>query len=144
MSAQRAFSKAVELRSPFSDRRMIEFAIQMPIEGKLSIPWYKYVLRLALAGILPESVRWRRDLWQHPGWRFNETLIREAKQQFQDGLTFGNLTTAQHRWIDTSRVDEALHHFNRNQEFTLGYNLLVLSVLVKWLKARPQLFEALA
>jgi asparagine synthetase B (glutamine-hydrolysing) len=142
MSAQRAFSKTIELRSPFSDRRLIEFALQMPIEAKLSIPWYKYVLRQAVAGMLPENVRWRRELWQHPGWRFNETLISEARQQFLEELSFGPSSVLQNRWFDAAKVNRALREYNRSMDFIVGYNLLVLSVLVKWLKARPCMAES--
>ena len=143
VSAQRAFSKTVELRSPFSDRRLIEFALQMPTEAKLSIPWYKYILRQALAGKLPESVRWRRDLWQHPGWRFNKRLISEARRQFPEELFFGPSSVLQNRWFDATKVNRALQEYNRSTDFVVGYNLLVLFVLVKWLKVRPCMAESL-
>ena len=77
---QIALSKGVEPRSPFSDRRMIEFAIQMPVEAKLARPWYKHLLRQGMKGILPEDVRWRTDIGGHPGWRFYERLIESSVQ----------------------------------------------------------------
>jgi asparagine synthase (glutamine-hydrolysing) len=137
MSAQRAFSKNVELRSPFSDRLVIEFALRMPMEAKLSIPWYKYILRQAMAGRLPDSVRWRRDLWQHPGWRFNETLIDEAKREFPEELSFSPASAPQNRWLDAAKVNGALRKYDQSADFILSYNLLVLLGLMKWLKARP-------
>lgn len=109
----------------------------MPIEAKLSIPWYKYILREGLAGLLPESVRWRRDLWQHPGWRFNETLISEARRQFPEELSFGPASAPQNRWLDAAKVNGALKKYDQSADFILGYDLLVLLGLMKWLKARP-------
>lgn len=62
ISGQIALSQGLEPRSPYSDRRMIEFAIQMPLEAKLSMPWYKHLLRKSMINVLPEDVRWRRQL----------------------------------------------------------------------------------
>lgn len=141
MSAQRAFARGVELRSPFSDRRMIEFAVRMPVEGKLSIPWYKFPLRQALAGFVPEKVRWRRDLWQHPGWKFNERLILELAPDFRERVDFGPLAEIAKRWLNAQDIDRTLIEFHRNANFVLGFNLLVLAVLAKWLSARPRIVQ---
>lgn len=144
MSAQRAFSRTVELRSPFSDRRVIEFALQMPIEAKLSIPWYKHILRLGSAGLLPESVRWRRDLWRHPGWRFNEALAAQSRRQFSEALPLGPSSKPENRWLSEAKVNEALENYSHTGDFTCGYNLLVLLGLSKWLTARPCLAKMLS
>ena len=76
VDGQIALSKGVEPRSPFTDRRMIEFAIQMPVEAKLSAPWYKHQLRKSMLGILPEDVRWRKDMGGIPDGSFMSSLFR--------------------------------------------------------------------
>jgi asparagine synthase (glutamine-hydrolysing) len=76
---QIGLSRGVEPRSPFSDRRMIEFAIQMPIEAKLFAQWYKYLLRKSMEGVLPEGVRWRRNILGHPGWWFRAALMKNLR-----------------------------------------------------------------
>jgi asparagine synthase (glutamine-hydrolysing) len=54
-----AFS--LESRVPFADDpRLIECVFALPDDAKLGKGWSKYVLRQAMAGLLPESVRWRR------------------------------------------------------------------------------------
>jgi asparagine synthase (glutamine-hydrolysing) len=54
-----AFS--LESRVPFADDpRLIECVFALPDAAKLGKGWSKYVLRQAMAGLLPESVRWRR------------------------------------------------------------------------------------
>jgi len=54
-----AFS--LESRVPFADDpRLIECAFALPDSAKLGKGWSKYILRQAMAGLLPESVRWRR------------------------------------------------------------------------------------
>lgn len=52
-----AFS--LEVRLPFFDRRLLELCVALPPEQKLSLGWTRSILRNAMAGILPEKVRWR-------------------------------------------------------------------------------------
>lgn len=49
----------LEPRYPFFDRRLVEFCLALPTEQKLSDGWRRIVLRRALAGVLPDAVRWR-------------------------------------------------------------------------------------
>ncbi|MBI5247977.1 MAG: asparagine synthetase B [Desulfomonile tiedjei] len=51
----------VELRHPFRDTRLMEFCLALPPEQKLSQGWPRRLLRMAMAGILPDEVRWRTD-----------------------------------------------------------------------------------
>lgn len=55
--ATAAFS--LEGRYPFFDRRLIEFCLALPGHQKLSGGWTRAIMRRAMAGILPEEVRWR-------------------------------------------------------------------------------------
>ncbi len=77
-----ALAHGVEPRSPFSDRRLIEFAIRMPLPAKLALPRYKHLLRAGTAGMLPVSARERADIGGHPGWTFFHRLA--------DGIARGN------------------------------------------------------
>ena len=54
-----AFS--IETRSPFLDYRLAEFAFALPNQFKIRNGLGKWILREAMKGILPESVRRRRD-----------------------------------------------------------------------------------
>jgi asparagine synthase (glutamine-hydrolysing) len=54
-----AFS--LESRVPFADDpRLIEFVGGLPDSAKIWRGWSKYVLRQATAGILPDTIRWRK------------------------------------------------------------------------------------
>jgi asparagine synthase (glutamine-hydrolysing) len=57
---------SVELRSPFLDYRLIELAFSLPASWKMRGPWSKFVLREAMKGRIPESVRTRIDKWGFP------------------------------------------------------------------------------
>jgi asparagine synthase (glutamine-hydrolysing) len=54
-----AFS--VEARTPFLDFRLVERALAMPASDLVRGGWTKAILRDAMAGVLPEGVRLRRD-----------------------------------------------------------------------------------
>lgn len=62
----------IEPRDPFMDERVLEFCLTLPVEQIHADGWAKLILRRAMAGRLPDSVRWKmgRD---HVGWRFTET-----------------------------------------------------------------------
>ncbi len=135
---QTALSRGVEPRSPFSDRRLIEFAIRMPLEAKLSAPWYKQLLRDNMVGILPEDVRWRRTVGGHPGHKFFEQLVAEMAQSAPGLLTFSHLDDRLKRWIDAPRLGRACGEYHRSADFSTGYNLFVLAILAQWLDTRPQ------
>jgi asparagine synthase (glutamine-hydrolysing) len=50
-----------EGRHPFFDRRVVEFAFAIPEEQRCKEGWNKYIMRRAGRGLLPDSVRERRD-----------------------------------------------------------------------------------
>jgi asparagine synthase (glutamine-hydrolysing) len=51
----------IEARYPFFDQRLIELCLSLPPEQKLSQGWCRSILRRAMAGLLPEAIRWRRS-----------------------------------------------------------------------------------
>lgn len=54
-----AFS--IETRLPFLDYRIVEFAKQIPNKYKLQHGWSKSILRDVMKGVLPDSIRLRKD-----------------------------------------------------------------------------------
>lgn len=50
----------LEVRVPFLNREMIEFAARMPVDLKLRGFKRKYILKRALEGVLPHDVVWRK------------------------------------------------------------------------------------
>jgi len=59
LSDRSAAAFAIEVRHPFMDKRLIEFCLSLPSEQKLYQGWSRIVMRRAMAGIIPEEVRWR-------------------------------------------------------------------------------------
>ena len=56
-----AMAFSVEARVPFLDHRLVEWLVHVPPEFKIRQGMTKFVLREAMAGILPEEVRLRTD-----------------------------------------------------------------------------------
>jgi asparagine synthase (glutamine-hydrolysing) len=56
-----SMSQSVELRLPFLDYRIVEFAMSIPTEFKLAHGWTKWILRKAMESLLPASIAWRKD-----------------------------------------------------------------------------------
>ena len=133
VNGQIALSMGVEPRSPFSDRRVIEFAIRMPLAAKLCVPWYKHLLRNCMAGILPEEVRWRSDIGNHPGWKFYERLISEMVQNAPEIWNHPCVDGKLSRWTDASMLARVSDECIRGDDKSVVGNLFVLAILAQWL-----------
>ena len=61
-----SMAHSIEARVPFLDHRLIEFAFKLPANWRMRGPWNKYVLREAMRGRIPESVRARPEKFGFP------------------------------------------------------------------------------
>ncbi|MFT3966510.1 MAG: asparagine synthase-related protein [Sphingobium sp.] len=62
-----AAAAGVTARFPFYDRRLVEFCVAMPSHEKLAGGFPRAMLRNAMAGLMPEDVRLRRDKYDFSG-----------------------------------------------------------------------------
>jgi asparagine synthase (glutamine-hydrolysing) len=62
--ASSAFS--MECRHPFLDHRIVEFAFSLPATQKIRDGWTKYVMRNAMNGLIPETIRSKRKKFGTP------------------------------------------------------------------------------
>ena len=69
-----AATYSIEPRHPFFDKRLVEFCLALPREQKVSNGWSKILLRRAMAGLLPDQVRWRPG-WEHLGDDFSAAFL---------------------------------------------------------------------
>ena len=56
-----SMAHSIEARVPFTDHRLVEFALQLPASLKIHQGWSKWILREAMAELVPDKIRWRRD-----------------------------------------------------------------------------------
>jgi asparagine synthase (glutamine-hydrolysing) len=92
----------LEERSPLVDRRVIEFALALPETQRWRHDQPKFILRQAMRGLLPESIRQRRTKAEF-SHTFADTLQAYGRTQF-----FDSLVTERLGWVDGEEV-RALH-----------------------------------
>ncbi|MDZ4275501.1 MAG: asparagine synthase-related protein [Erythrobacter sp.] len=64
----------IEPRDPFLDRRLLDFVLALPADQIEHDGWPKIILRRAMAGLLPDAVRWRVGK-EHVGWLFDDAVV---------------------------------------------------------------------
>ncbi|TNC71488.1 asparagine synthase-related protein [Rubellimicrobium roseum] len=69
-----ASAYGVECRDPFLDRRFIGFCLRLPASQRLSDGWPKVIQRRAMAGRLPDEVRWRKGK-EHLGFTLTKAMF---------------------------------------------------------------------
>ena len=94
----------IEERHPFADRRVIEFCLALPEEQRWRGATLKVVLREAMRGLVPESVRTKAD---QPDLSF---LHLEALAAAGGPRIFGNLQIAERGWVDPGAALEMYRH----------------------------------
>lgn len=129
----------IECRSPFLDRRLMEFCFRLPPEKKLHDGWTRYIMRAAMKDVLPEKVRLRvgkSDL--SPGFLYNLLDKHET--------ALNAVISESHPFLD-SRVNKAVlreqfdilkkNPFNRKGKYYLNmYNYMMLAT---WLDRKPNM-----
>jgi asparagine synthase (glutamine-hydrolysing) len=60
IDSQNSMSIPLELRTPYLDYRVVEFAFSLPLELLIRDGWMKWLLRKAMSDVLPANVTWRR------------------------------------------------------------------------------------
>lgn len=102
-----AIEHGVELRHPFMDVRLIEFALAIPEEQRRRGPYTKFVVRQALGNDLPDEVRLRRTKGDF-GHLVVEALERLGGEQF-----FSSLRLAEDGWVAADRALERYREMRR-------------------------------
>jgi asparagine synthase (glutamine-hydrolysing) len=91
-----SMAHGVEVRMPFMDWRLVTFAFGLPDDSKIGAGYTKRVLRAAMDGLLPDSIRLRTnkigftsplDLWMRGALR-EWVMDCVADQEFQQSLVW--------------------------------------------------------
>lgn len=83
-----------EVRVPFLDYRIVEYLAKVPTHHKLRNGWTKALLRDAIAGMVPDSIRWRRDKkgFDVPEKLWARTILRDRfRERFGDDMLAAKL-----------------------------------------------------
>jgi asparagine synthase (glutamine-hydrolysing) len=102
-----AASRRVEMRHPFHDRRLTEFIMGVPGDQLLRRGVRKHILREAMRGILPETVRNRSD----KAW-FLSPIINALTQRVMM-RPIADLISVREGWLDGAALERTLEE-NKN------------------------------
>lgn len=95
-----AAATGIEVRHPYMDRRLIEYCLSMPLRLSFSNGWSRWVMRLAMEGIVPEEIRWRSGkanlarTFDHGLFEIDRPLLEEAIAR----------STALSRYVDAAHL----------------------------------------
>ena len=120
----------VEMRCPFLDRALIDFAAWIPLELRLRNGHLKWILRKALTPHLPHAVAWRGDKF-HPGSHFDRVMLQPVLEQVV--RDFHGSGPAIGRWIDRERFLAAAQRWQAGQ-IEAVWELKMLLLLEHWLQ----------
>jgi asparagine synthase (glutamine-hydrolysing) len=130
-----AFS--VEPRYPFFDRRLMEFCLALPPDRKLDQGWTRAILRHAMAGILPEEVRWRMDKG-NLSQPFARTMLSYHRRLLED-VIFKD-PRAIERYVDMAALHRTYYRYlaySTLDDTTAVYIAVVLALWLRRTNLRP-------
>jgi asparagine synthase (glutamine-hydrolysing) len=67
-----SMAHGVEVRTPFLDWRLVVYGFSLPTEIKIKHGFAKYVLRQAMAGVVPDDIRLRKKKVAFPSVIFDQ------------------------------------------------------------------------
>ena len=127
--ARLAASAGVDTRDPFLDLYVVAYCSQLPGHMVLRNGWPKYLLRAAMAGKLPETVRWGRGK-PHLGWAFSDAFLR---RQVEGGtITLNSLGASLDGYVDMAKLNDLWRQFESGGDFERLYSAMILA---RWLCA---------
>jgi asparagine synthase (glutamine-hydrolysing) len=133
-----AAAVAVESRDPFLDLRVVALCLALPGEQKIGQGWPKIIQRRAMAGRLPDAVRWRRGK-ENLGWAFTAALMTRMKDRLRlDAETDAHLISP---YVDAEALDRARRSYFEEGDQTEADKVYQAAHLVTWLyrcAGRPQ------
>ncbi len=118
----------MEGRSPFCDRRIIEFSFAIPEEQRWRNDQTKYVLRQAMRGMIPDSIRLRRTKGDFT-YLAGECFARQSA-----GETFQSLRLAADGYVDANAVRKLYRRYLQGDQSTVTPLWAILAV-ERWLNA---------
>jgi asparagine synthase (glutamine-hydrolysing) len=86
-----AMAFGVEGRVPFVDHRLVEFSLTKGLASCMHRGWTKWVLREAMADLVPQEILWRRDKvgFETPESDWLESCLASRPDLFYDGAQSG-------------------------------------------------------
>ena len=117
-----------ENRYPFFDRRLVEFSIALPVEQRWNNEGPKAILRRAMEGILPESIKNRKDKADFTSIFDHELKKRQANKLY---ALFQSSTLADLGIVHKDRLQELLENY---RQASPSYGIINDIIVIVWLE----------
>jgi len=98
----------IVVRFPFYDKRLIEFCYSLPPEMKFKNGFNRYILRIAMDGILPKDVQWRHSKADFSHTHKKDILLE--KEELKEMIYFDNKLMS--KYVDLGKIKDI---FEKNQ-----------------------------
>jgi len=128
----------LEARHPFWDRRLLEFILSIPPEQLFRGECRKLLLRRAMAGILPDVIRLRKDKTIFNS--FADLSLRDKEADQVKGLLKAPLL-GKMGIVDADRLRSAYERYRAGKKGNWALTLFPTIVLELWLKRYYDMFE---
>jgi asparagine synthase (glutamine-hydrolysing) len=132
----------VEGRYPFFDRRLAEYCLSLPGDQKLANGYSRMVARRAMAGVVPDVVRWRAGKGA-PGLHVIPALRRSRNTLDELFIRDADLL-APYVDMDVLRGMYAKFLAEKPMDFRSVVQLWSAAVLARWLRRRAELQNVLS
>jgi asparagine synthase (glutamine-hydrolysing) len=121
----------IEPRHPFFDKRLVEFSLAVPAEEKLQDGWTRHIARRAMAGILPDEIRWRRDKGDL-SYGFHHALLRGDTNVLDEICSdrYGGIGD----FVDLARLRKTFLRYRAKPNNLDGVVLWRVVVIARWLR----------
>jgi asparagine synthase (glutamine-hydrolysing) len=120
-----AMAHAVESRYPFLDHRVVEFAARLPVNVKMKVLDQKYLLKQAVKGLIPESIRMRhKQPYRAPD---GKSFFTGKDGYINDVLSPSRLR--QDGIFDPKATEALINKFRSGRETSLKDNMALIGIL---------------
>jgi asparagine synthase (glutamine-hydrolysing) len=121
----------IETRDPWSDKRVVEFWLSLPLEYKIRNGWTKYLVRTAFAKDLDEKVIWHTGK-EHLGWEFNWRYMESVRDRASCILKSG--ANILNKYTNCKMLQEQLDVYQTFNREEARRNVNKAIVLVQWMQ----------
>jgi asparagine synthase (glutamine-hydrolysing) len=126
----------IESRHPWSDRRLVEFYLKLPMNQKSRAGWTKYLVRKSLDGYVDTDIVWnsRKD---HLLMRMVRAIMKNSREQIEAAR--GSMGEVLSGIVDAKRVDALFTKDDMsNDELFDLYKLVSYQVWSKRIQAKRE------
>ena len=120
----------LEPRYPFLDKRLVEFCYAIPTSMKFKGGWSRYILRIAMEGILPKKNQWRpykygiEDVYVQNFLLFEKELLNK--------IIFKNKVID--RYVNLKEIESTYLEFKKGYSGMKSMDIWLVTLTYLWLK----------